>query len=103
MKEAKEIMDKVEQTIYLLDKTENLLPDPYLDYKLKDKVVPVKSKSKFKPVFATFVLVLNLLTLIYFIGNFQTTSQDTSILANSLKQEYGLSQTYSLTTLSGVK
>lgn len=106
MKNDKKILDEVEKTLNSFDDIPKLEGNPYLITRIKSAIetdqVSTKRKLVFslKPVMIGLILLINILTGVFFLNADKTsyTSYDTAI--QSLKYDYKITQTFNEYILS---
>lgn len=102
MNKEDKILSEVEKTLNAIDSLPNLDANPFLFTRIKARIEnesikhagKVKTDFVFKPVTLALLLVINIVTAVYFIGFGSSSTSNTSIV-ETLKQEYGIAQTQS--------
>lgn len=99
MNKENKIFEEVEKTLNAIDELPNLEANPFLFTRIKARIVnesikqvgEEKTDFVLKPVTLALLLVINIVTAVYFIGFGSSSTSNTSIV-ETLKQEYGVTQ-----------
>lgn len=96
MKENRKISEEIEKTLNSLDGLQNLESNPYLYTRLKTRIEENSARSKpsflhkpeLKPLLFLLLLIINVITTVYFLESNKTSDTAKSSLIKSLKQDY---------------
>lgn len=99
MKKEEQILEEVEKTLSAIDSLPKLEANPFLFTRIKARIKnesikhasKVKTDFVLKPVTLALILVINIITAVYFIG-FGSNSTSNTSLVDTMKQEYGITQ-----------
>lgn len=99
-KNEKQILDEVEKTLNSMDNMPVLNENPFFYSKLKTAIERedvqrniAESKSfLLKPALLIIIVIINIITAVYYFGISGSTSNTDEILINTLRQEYSSSQ-----------
>ena len=99
MNKEDKILAEVEKTLNAIDALPNLEANPFLFTRIKARIENEsikhagKEKTDFvlKPVTLALLLVINIITAVYFIGFESSSTTETSVV-DTMKQEYGVTQ-----------
>ena len=99
MNKEEKILLEVEKTLNAIDSLPKLESNPFLFTRIKARIsnesIKVGSVEKtefvFRPVTIALLLILNIVTAVYFIGFGNNSTTGTS-LVDKMKQEYGVTQ-----------
>lgn len=99
MNKEDKILAEVEKTLNAIDSLPNLDANPFLFTRIKARIEKesikhaskVKTDFVLKPVTLALIIVINIITAVYFIGFGSGKVSDASIV-DTMKQEYGVTQ-----------
>ncbi|MBI3125581.1 MAG: hypothetical protein HYZ10_14385 [Ignavibacteriales bacterium] len=99
MNKEEKILMEVEKTLNVIDELPNLEANPFLFTRIKARIEKehirhggtVKTDFVLKPVTLALILVINIITAVYFIGSGSSNVSGASIV-DTMKQEYGVTQ-----------
>ncbi len=100
MSKEKIILEEVDKTLNSIEKIPKLDANPFLFTRIKarfekDSIIQVKRKEKnylLKPIVLVLVLVINIITVVFFLRTSGTNQTDGLLLAETLNKEYQLNQ-----------
>lgn len=99
MKKEEQILEEVEKTLSAIEALPKIDVNPFLYTRLKARIEKeqiqhggaVKTDFVLKPVTLALILIINIVTTVYFFG-FGSSSKTEVSVVDTMKQEYGVTQ-----------